>query len=40
MKEDQDVAKMIILNWILKKQDGMVWTGFICIRIASNGGFL
>ena len=27
-----------ILNWILRKLDGMVWTGFIWLRIGTMAG--
>ena len=30
----------IIFKWILKKQDGMAWTGFVCLRIGTRGGYL
>jgi hypothetical protein len=29
---------IIILKWILVKQDGMVWTGFIFLRIGTIAG--
>jgi hypothetical protein len=29
-----------ILRWTLKKQFERVWTGFIWLRIGTNGGFL
>jgi hypothetical protein len=28
------------IKWILEKQDGMVWTGFIWLRIGTNRGFV
>jgi hypothetical protein len=28
----------IILRWILDKLDGVVWTGFIWLRIMTSGG--
>jgi hypothetical protein len=31
---------MMILKWILEKQDGVVWTGFIWHRIGTSGGLL
>jgi hypothetical protein len=30
----------IILKWMSGKQVGKVWTGFIWIRIGTNGGLL
>jgi hypothetical protein len=30
----------IILKWILKKQDGRVWTGLVWLRIGISGGLL
>jgi hypothetical protein len=30
----------IILEWILGKYGGKLWTGFICARIRSGGGLL
>jgi hypothetical protein len=30
----------IILKLILREQGGMVWIGFICLRIWTSGGFL
>jgi hypothetical protein len=33
--EDVDVGGRIILKLILEKQDGVVWTGFIWIRIGT-----
>jgi hypothetical protein len=29
-----------ILEWIMEKLDGMVWTGFIWLRIRTSGGLL
>jgi hypothetical protein len=31
--EDIDVGGKIMLKWILGKYDGVVWTGFIWLRI-------
>jgi hypothetical protein len=31
--EDLDVDERIILKWVLVKQVGKVWTGFIWLRI-------
>jgi hypothetical protein len=36
--EDLDVRERIILNWILEKQDGLVWIGFIWLRTGTSGG--
>jgi hypothetical protein len=36
--EDQDVGGWTILKWILERQDGMVWTGLIWLRIGTGGG--
>jgi len=30
----------IILEWILGKWGGKVWTGFVWLRIGTNGGLL
>jgi len=38
--EDLDVDRMIILEWILGKYGGDVWTGFIWLRIVTVGGLL
>jgi hypothetical protein len=38
--EDIGVDERIILEWILEKQDGKVWTGFIWLRIVTIGGLL
>jgi hypothetical protein len=31
--EDLDTARRIVLKWLLKKLGGMMWTGFIGLRI-------
>jgi hypothetical protein len=33
-------SKGIMLKWILEKQDGVVWTGLILLRIATSGRLL
>jgi hypothetical protein len=33
-----DVGGRIIIKWILEKQDGVIWTGFICLRIGTSTG--
>jgi hypothetical protein len=38
--EDLDEGGMIILKWILDKQDGVVWTILISLRIGTTGGLL
>jgi len=30
--EDLDIGKRIILDWILRKYNGKMWTGFIWLR--------
>jgi len=38
--QDLGVVARIILEWILGKQGGKVWTTFIYLRIGTNGGLL
>jgi hypothetical protein len=38
--EDIDVGERIILRWILKRQDEVLWTGLIWFRIGTSGGLL
>jgi hypothetical protein len=38
--EDLGVDGKKILQYILEKQDGEAWTGFIWLRIVSSGGLL
>jgi hypothetical protein len=38
--ENLGVDGMIILEWILQKYDGNLWTGFIWLRIGTSGGLL
>jgi hypothetical protein len=37
-KEDLDVDERIIIKWILERQDGLVWTELIWLRIRTSGG--
>jgi len=36
--EDLDVNGDIILEYILEKKGGRVWTGFICFRVGYTDG--
>jgi hypothetical protein len=36
--EDQDVGRWIILKWILEREDRVVWTGLVWLRIGTSGG--
>jgi hypothetical protein len=38
--EDLGVVEMIILEWVLGKYDGKLWTGLIWLRIETSGGLL
>jgi hypothetical protein len=38
--EDLDVYGRIILEWILGKEGGKVWTGCIRLRTGTSGGLL
>jgi hypothetical protein len=38
--EDLNVNVRIKLRWMLQKQDGRVWSGFIWLRIGTGGGLL
>jgi hypothetical protein len=38
-QEAQDVGGWIILKWIIERQDGVVWTGFIWLKMEISGGF-
>jgi hypothetical protein len=35
-----DLSRRIIINWILEKQDGVVWTGLNWLRLGTSGGLL
>ena len=37
---DQDVDGRIILRWIYRKWEGVVGTGWSCLRIGTGGGRL
>jgi hypothetical protein len=34
--EDMDIDGRIILGWVLRKQGGKVWTGFVWLRIRAT----
>jgi hypothetical protein len=34
--KDQDVGEWILLLWILERQDGVLWTGMISLRIGTS----
>jgi hypothetical protein len=36
--EGLDVGGRIILNWIIEKENGVVWPGFSWVRIGARGG--
>jgi hypothetical protein len=36
--EDLSVGGRVMSEWISGKQGGKVWTGFIWLRIGTNGG--
>jgi hypothetical protein len=38
--EDQDVRGWIVLKWILERQDEVMWTGLMWLRIGTSGGLL
>jgi hypothetical protein len=38
--DDQDVGGWAVLKWILERSDGMVWIGWIWLRIGTSGWFL
>ena len=38
--KDVGVKGRIIINWVLRKQDGRAWTEFIWVRIGISGGVL
>jgi hypothetical protein len=38
--ENPYVGGSTILRWILERQDEMVWTGLVWLRIETSGGLL
>jgi hypothetical protein len=38
--EDKEVGGWTILKWILERQDGMVWSGLVWLRIGTSGRLL
>jgi len=38
--EDLDVDGRVILQWILQKYGGKLWTGFMWLKIKTSGGLL
>jgi hypothetical protein len=39
-RKTNNVGEWMILKWILERQDEVVWTGFIWLRMGTNGGLL
>jgi hypothetical protein len=39
-RKETNVGGRIILKWILEKYSGVVWTGFIWLRIRTSSGIL
>jgi hypothetical protein len=39
-QEDLDIGGRIILRLILEREDGVVWTGLIWLRLETGGGLL
>jgi hypothetical protein len=38
--EDPEVGVFITVTWILEREDAVVWTGLIWLRIGTIGGLL
>jgi hypothetical protein len=38
--DDQEVGGWTMLKYILERQNGIVWTGSIWLRIGTSGGLL
>jgi hypothetical protein len=38
--KDRGIVAKIILEWILVKYDGKLWTGFMFLRTGTSGGLL
>jgi hypothetical protein len=38
--DDLSTGGRTMLLWILKKEDGKVWVGFVWLRIGTSGGLL
>jgi hypothetical protein len=38
--EDLGIDRKVILGWILRKERGEVWTGFIWLRVGTSGRLL
>jgi hypothetical protein len=36
-QKEEGVCRWIILKWVLERQDGVVWTGLIWLRIRTSG---
>jgi hypothetical protein len=35
---ETDVGGRVRLRWTVEKQDGVTWTGFVWLRVATSGG--
>jgi hypothetical protein len=38
-KEDLGLGVKTVLEWIIEKYDGKLWTGCIWLKIGTSGGF-